>query len=643
VTGTRWKILIPAAIVVLAALLGGGLYLRSPKKATPITEKDTIVLADFANTTGDSVFDDALKQALAVDLGQSPLVNILSDRKVGETLRLMGRQPSDRITQEVAKELCVRTGSKAIVLGSISNLGGQYVIGVDAVGCSNGDTLAKEQEEAAGKQDVLKALGNAAASLRAKLGESLASIQKFDVPVEATTRSLEALKAFSMGITTFRTKGDAASIPFQKRALELDPNFAAAYAALGVAYMNLGQASLAAESIEKAYALRDKVSEREKYRISSLYYQNVTGELEQATQVYELWAKSYPLDSVPHGNLGDLYGQLGQYEKAVTEAQEALRLEPSIVEYTNLAGDYLSLGRLEDAGKSIEQAKARNLDGDFLHQEIYYLSFLKGDVAEMERQVAWAAGKPGTEDLLLSVQSDTEAYYGRLGKARDFSRRAVDAAVRANAKEAAALWQVNAALREAEFGNSAVAKQDVASALTLAPGRDVKLFAALALARAGETARAKTIAEELEKNYPSQTVLKVYWLPAIKAATELNAGNSTQALVFLEAAAPYELGQPPQLQLGTMYPAYIRGQAQLMAHNGAAAVSEFQKFFDHRGVVINFPLGALAHLGLARAYVLSGDTAKAKTAYQDFLALWKDANPDIPILKEARAEFAKLQ
>jgi serine/threonine protein kinase/tetratricopeptide (TPR) repeat protein len=642
VTGTRWKILIPAAIVVLAALLGGGLYLRSPKKATPITEKDTIVLADFANTTGDSVFDDALKQALAVDLGQSPLVNILSDRKVGETLRLMGRQPSDRITQEVAKELCVRTGSKAIVLGSISNLGGQYVIGVDAVGCSNGDTLAKEQEEAAGKQDVLKALGKAAASLRAKLGESLASIQKFDVPVEATTRSLEALKAFSMGITTFRTKGDAASIPFQKRALELDPNFAAAYAALGVAYMNLGQASLAAESIEKAYALRDKVSEREKYRISSLYYQNVTGELEQATQVYELWAKSYPLDSVPHGNLGDLYGQLGQYEKAVTEAQEALRLEPSIVEYTNLAGDYLSLGRLEDAGKSIEQAKARNLDGDFLHQEIYYLSFLKGDVAEMERQVAWAAGKPGTEDLLLSVQSDTEAYYGRLGKARDFSRRAVDAAVRANAKEAAALWQVNAALREAEFGNSAVAKQDVASALTLAPGRDVKLFAALALARAGETARAKTIAEELEKNYPSQTVLKVYWLPAIKAATELNAGNSTQALVFLEAAAPYELGQPPQLQLGTMYPAYIRGQAQLMAHNGAAAVSEFQKFFDHRGVVINFPLGALAHLGLARAYVLSGDTAKAKTAYQDFLALWKDANPDIPILKEARAEFAKL-
>jgi serine/threonine protein kinase/Flp pilus assembly protein TadD len=640
-SGARWKILVPAAVVVLAALVGGALYFRSPKPAV-VTERDTVVLADFTNTTGDPVFDDALKQALAVDLGQSPYINILSDRKVGETLRLMGRQPSERITQDVAKELCVRTGSKAIVLGSISNLGGQYVIGVDAVGCSNGDTLAKEQEEASGKQDVLKALGKAATSLRAKLGESLASIEKFDVPVEATTTSLEALKAFSMGITTFRTKGDAASIPFQKRALELDPNFAAAYAALGVAYNNLGQASLAAESIQKAYALRDKVSEREKYRISSLYYGYVTGELEQASQVYELWAKSYPLDSVPPGNLGDIYGELGQYEKAVSEAQEALRLEPSIVGYTNLSSFYLALGRFDDARKTIEEAQAHNLDGDFLHQEIYYLSFLKGDAAEMERQVAWAAGKPGTEDLLLSFQSDTEAYYGRLAKARDFSRRAVDAAARANAKEAAALWQINAALREAEFGNNAAAKQDVAAALALAPGRDVKLFAALALARAGDTTHGKAIAEELEKNYPSQTVLKVYWLPTIKAALELNANNSAQALVFLEAAAPYELGQPAQLQLGTMYPAYIRGQAQLMAHSGPAAAAEFQKFLNHRGIVINFPLGALAHLGLARAYALSGDSAKAKAAYQDFFNLWKDADPDIPILKEARAEYGKL-
>ena len=510
----RPKILVLAAVLIVAALIGGALYFRL-RPATPLTEKDTIVLADFDNTTGDAVFDGALKQALAVQLGQSPFLNILSDRKIGETLRLMGRRPSDRITQEVARELCVRTGSKAIILGSISNLGGQYVIGVDGVSCNTGDTLAKEQEEAATKQDVLKALGQAAARMRAKLGESLASIQKFDVPVEATTASLEALKAFSMGITTFRTKGNAEAIPFYKRALELDPNFAAAYASIGVAYANLGQASLAAENIKKAYDLRAQVSEREKYRISSMYHGFVTGELEQASQVYELWAKTYPQDLVPPTNLGDIYAQLGQYEKAVTETQYGLRLEPTMVGYGNLAGDYLALNRLDDVNKTIEQALGK-FEGDTLHWGVYQLAFLKGNAAEMERQLAWAAGKPGSEDILLSFQSDTEAYYGRLVKARDFSRRAVDAAVRNDSRETAALWQVNAALREAEVGNTAAAKQDVAAAVTLSPGRDVKMFATLTLARVGETARAKAIVEELQKSYPSQTVLKVYWLPTIK-------------------------------------------------------------------------------------------------------------------------------
>jgi serine/threonine protein kinase/Flp pilus assembly protein TadD len=638
-----WKILVPAAVIVIAAVVAGVFFLR-PRPAAPLAEKDSIVLADFDNKTGDPVFDDALKQALAVQLGQSPFLNILSDRKVSETMRLMGRQPGDRVTRDVAAELCVRTGSKAILLGSISNLGGQYVVGIDAIGCSSGDTLAKEQEEAATKQDVLKALSTAAASLRGKLGESLASIQKFDVPVEATTTSLEALKAFSMGITTGRTKGDAAAIPFFKRALELDPNFAAAYAGLGVSYVNLGQASLAAENIKKAYALRDRVSEHEKYRISGLYYGYVTGELEQASQVYELWTKSYPQDLVPHGNLGDINNQLGQYEKSAAETQEALRLEPNAVAgYANLAQSYLALNRLDDAKKVLDQARERKLDGDLLHWRLYEQAFFKGDAAEMERQVAWAAGKPGSEDALLSFQSDTEAYYGHLMKARDFSRRAVDSAVRDESKETAALWQVNAALREAEFGNTAAAKQDVRAALALAPGRDVKLFAALTLARIGETAGANAIVEELAKNYPSDTLLKVYWLPTIKAAMELNANNSTQAVVFLEAAAPYELGEPSQFQLGTMYPVYIRGQAQLAAHNGAGAATEFQKFLDHRGITLNFPLGALAHLGLARAYALQGDSAKARAAYQDFLALWKDADPDIPILLQAKAEYAKLQ
>ncbi len=638
-----WKILIPAAVVVVAALIAGFFYFR-PRPAATLTEKDTIVLADFDNTTGDPVFDGALKQALAVQLGQSPFLNILSERKVEDTLRLMGRPSNERVTRDVARELCVRTGSKAILLGSISNLGGQYVVGIDAVGCSTGDTLATEQEEASTKQDVLKALSKAASSIRGKLGESLASVQKFDVPVEATTTSLEALKDYSMGITTGRTKGDAAAIPFMKRALELDPNFAAAYAGLGVEYSNLGQASLSAENVKKAYALRDRVSEHEKYRIAALYYSNVTGDLEQAIQVYELWAKSYPQDMVPPGTLGSIYSEFGQFDKSVAETQEASRLEPNAVfAYANLALDYLALNRPDDAKKAIEQAQQRKLDADFLHWTIYQVAFFKGDAPEMERQVAWAAGKPGSEDILLSFQSDTEAYYGRLAKARDFSRRAVDSAVRDESKETAALWQVNAALREAEFGNPAAAKRGVEAALALAPGRDVKLFAALALARIGEAASAKAIVEELEKNEPSNTILKVYWLPTIKSAIALSANNSAQAVMFLEAAAPYELGIPPQLQSGTMYPVYIRGLAQLAGHNGAAAATEFQKFLDHRGITLNYPLGALAHLGLARAYALSGDTAKAKAAYDDFFALWKDADADVPIVVAAKSEYAKLK
>ncbi len=642
-----WKVLVPAAVVV-AVLIAGGLYWRSRSatsatKATPLTEKDTVVLADFINSTGDQVFDGTLKQALAVELEQSPFLNILSDRKVGETLKLMGRAPTEHVTAEVAKELCLRTGSKAVLSGSISNLGSQYIVGLDAVACNTGDNLAKEQAEAPSKEGVLKALDSAATAIRTRLGESLASVQKFDVPVEATTPSLEALKAFSMGVTTFRAKGNAEAIPFYKRALELDPNFAVAYASLGLVYGNLGQASLAAENIKKAYDLRDRVSEREKYRISALYYQNVTGELEQATQVYELWAKSYPQDGVPPVNLGYIYAELGQYQKSLTATEESQRLAAGAIGYSNLADIYLALNRLDDAQKTIEEAQKHNLAGDVLHLGIYQLAFLKSDAAEMERQVAWAAGKPGTEDILLSFQSDTEAYYGHLSRARDFSRRAVDAAVRADSKESAAIWQVNAALREAEFGNLAAAKQGVAAALKLSPGRDVEMLAALALARSGETVRAQTIVGELEKSYPSETVLKVYWLPTIKAAIELNANNAAQSLVFLEAAAPYELGTPPQFQLGTLYPTYIRGQAYSLAHNGAAAAAEFQKLLDHRGIVLNVVTGALAHLQLGRAYAMAGDTAKAKTAYQNFLKQWKDADPDIPILKEAKAEYAKLQ
>ncbi len=641
-SGGRWKVLVSAALVVAAALIGGGLYLRS-RSATKLTEKDTVVLADFDNTTGDSVFDGTLKQALAVDLEQSPFLNILSDRKVGETLRLMGRPPNDRITQDVAKELCLRTGSKAVLAGSISSLGSQYVVSLDAVACSTGDSLAKERAEATSKEGVLKALDAAAAGVRTRLGESLASVQKFEVPVEATTPSLEALKAYSMAITTGRTKGDAEAIPFMKRALELDPNFAMAYVGLGVEYSNLGQASLAAENAKKAYELRDRVSEREKYRISAFYFQYVTGETEKATEAYELWAKSYPRDLVPHTNLGLMYSVLGQYDKAVAQTEESLRLEPTLASYGNLAAFYINLNQPDVAKRTIQEAQTHKLDGLAIRSDIYSLAFLQSDAAEMNRQVEWAAGRPGEEDQMLTIHSDTQAYYGRLTQARDFSRRAVDSAARAGAKETAAVWQANAALREAEFGNVAAAKEGVAKALTLAPGRDVKLFAALTLARIGETPRAKALVGELEKSESENTMLKVYWFPALQAAIELSEGASGPAVVSLEPALPYELGSPSPTQSGTLYPAYIRGLAYLAAHNAPAAAAEFQKLLDHRGIVLNFPLGALAHLQLGRAYAMSGDTAKAKPAYQDFFKIWKDADPDIPILKEARTEYAKLQ
>ena len=636
-----------AVLAVLALLLiGGGLWFyrtRShPTVATPLTERDSIVLSDFENSTGDPVFDDALKQALAVQLGQSPFLNILSDRKIADTLQLMGRPATSKITRDVAREICIRTGSKAFLTGTISKLGDNYLVGIDAIGCNSGDTLAKEQEQAKGKDDVLKALGTASSTLRTKLGESLATVQKFDVPVEATTSSLEALKAFSLGISTGRARGNSEAIPFFKRAIELDPNFAVAYASLGLTYGNLQQASLASENLKKAYALSDHVSEHEKYRISALYYTYVTGELEQAAQVYEMWAKSYPQDAIPPGNLGYIYSNLGQYQKALAETIESQRLDADVVGYFNLFGVNLSLNKPDEAQKALSDARKANFDGEVLHWGMYLLAFYQNDAAEMERQLAWAAGKPGSEDLLLASQADTEAYFGRQTKARDFSRRAVDSAVRSDSKETAAFREISAALREAEFGNSAQAKQDVTAALALAPGKDVKLLSALASARAGDSARARSLVDELAKAYPLDTMLKVYWLPTIHAAINLDAGNASQALMDLEATSPYELGQPPQFQVGTLYPIYLRGLAYLATKNGPAAAAEFQKIIDHRGIVLNYPLGSLARLQLARAYALSGDNTKAKAAYQDFFSLWKDADPSIPILVAAKAEAAKL-
>jgi serine/threonine protein kinase/tetratricopeptide (TPR) repeat protein len=638
-----WKIAAP--VLLVAVLVAGGLYYRSHQQRNRLTDKDTIVLADFANSTGDPIFDDTLKTALNVALRQSPFLSALSDQQVAETLKLMTRPADTKLTPDVTRELCQRAGSKAYIAGTIGSLGSEYVLGLKAVNCQSGDTLAEEQVTAASKEKVLDALGEAASKLRGELGESLATMQKFDVPLEqATTPSLEALKAYSMGETIAGENGAAASIPLLKRTVELDPNFPMAYAALSVSYTNLGQPSLALEYAARAYGLRDRVSEREKLRIAAAYF-FAMGEQERAAQTYELWTAEYPRDLVPRNNLGVIYSCMGQYEKALVEFREGLRLAPDEVNgYLTLGQAYFHLNSLDEAKTTFDQALARNLDGGFLRAAIYYVAFLRGDATQMEQQVAWSAGKPGDETPLLSAQSDTEAYYGRLNKARYFSRRAVDSAVRADSKETAALWQVIAALREAELGNMALARQGVAAALALSRGRDVKVMAALALARIGDVTRASALAEELEKDYPTNTVLKLYWLPTVKAAIERNKSDSSQAVVYLETVAPYELGAPPPLfQVGTLYPAYLRGQAYLIVNNGAAAAAEFQKLLDHRGIVVNFVTEALAHLQIGRAYAMQGDTAKARAAYKDFLALWKDADPDIPILKQAKAEYAKLQ
>jgi serine/threonine protein kinase/Flp pilus assembly protein TadD len=639
----RWKPVLLLAALAIAALVAG-LWYRT-WRAPALGEKDTIVLADFVNRTGDPVFEDTLKQALGMQLEQSPFLNILSDRKAAATLRLMGRSSSQPVTGEVARDLCQRAGGTAMLAGSIANLGSQYVIGLNAIDCHTGDTLVQEQVQARGKEEVLNALGKVATDMRRKLGESLASVQRFAKPMdEATTSSLEALKAYSAGRKTWREMGDAASLPSTKRAIELDPDFAVAYVAAAVAYANLGQVTLASENAKKAYELRGRVSERERYRIEGFYYSAVTGEAQKSNQAYELWKQSYPRDYVPYGNLANNHMWLGRWERALSESQAVLRLEPNSVSMLyNLAISYLALNRTGEANAAIEQARARKLDGAPVRLAMYCTAFARNDETAMQQQLAWAGGRLGDEDMLLAMQSNTEAYHGKLGRAREFSHRAVESALRADAKETAALWQVNAALWDAEFGNAASARQSALAALALMAGRDVQGLAALALARAGDGAQAQKLADSLSKSFPLNTIVQGYSIPSIQAALAIASRNGASAIKLLQPAARYELGQSQPFTFGLMYPAYLRGQAYLLERQGKEAAAEFKKIIDHQGIVLNFPIGALARLGLARAYALQGDAARARAGYQDFLALWKQADSDIPILRQAKAEYAKLQ
>ncbi len=642
--GKFWKVAVPA--VCLFIILTVGFFLHS-RRAPPLTEKDSIVLADFANTTKDPVFDDTLKQGLSTQLSQSPFLKLLPDQIVRETLKLMGRAPGDRLSPEVAREICVRSSSKAMLAGYISSLGTQYVIGLKAVNCSSGEVLAQEQDQAAAKEEVLKVLSQEITKMRQKLGESLSSIRRFDVPLyQVTTPSLEALKAYSTADIARAQRGDRAAIPFLRSAIELDPNFAMAHAFLATLYQNLQEQTLSMESMKRAYDLRDRVSEKERFYIESHYYHFVTGDLEKANQVYEQFAQTYPRSEGHLVNLGVSYGSMGQYDKAVAATLEALRQDPeNYVAYANLLAIYTNLNRLDEARATYQKMLENKRDYPDAHVSLYGIAAAEGDVAEMRRQVAWANGKVGIEDILLVQQADTEAFHGRLSEAREFSRRAIESAQRAGKREAAMHWQMNAALREAEFGNWQVARHRAATALAVAATRELQTLAILILAQSGDAEQAKTMSGDLARRYPRDTLINGYWLPTIRAAIELDRNNPAEAIHLLKGAASYELGAV--LFTGDwaapLHPAYLRGEAYLRLRRGGEAAVEYQKFVDHWGAVRNSPLGALARLGLARAYAMQGDSVKAHTAYQEFLTLWKDADPDIPILKQAKAEYTKLQ
>jgi serine/threonine protein kinase/tetratricopeptide (TPR) repeat protein len=630
------------AVLALIVLAIGGYFFfhRGPK----LTEKDTIVISDFANSTGDAAFDDTLKQALTTELGQSPFLNILSDQKLADTLRMMGRQPNERLTKEVTREICQRTASAAMLTGSIAQIGSHYNLVLNAVNCSTGDLIASVQTEIDDKNHVLGGLGQLGTQMRQKLGESLTTIQKYDKPLEqVTTSSLEALKSYTQG---FKAQDLATAVTYYKRAVDLDPNFATAWLGLGVAQSNLGETGTSNEYFAKAYSLRDRVSDRERFRIEGDYYLFVTGDTEKAHQTYEQWAQAYPRDFIAYTDLGLIYMGLAQWDKAVATTLEAKRLNPDDqVASSNLVDAYAFANRLDEAKSAYEEAIRQKIENADLHRGRYGVAFLEGDTAEMEQQVAKATGKPDSEDMLLSAASDTGAYYGRLAKARELSRKAVTAAERDNRKEAAALWQANAALREAEFGNREQASKDANAAMALAPIHDMQILGALALARAGEAARSEALAADLSKRFPEDTYLHHYWLPSIRASNATSGKKPDDAIRFLDDTTKYEFGQAlPQIEIGgLLYPIYVRGEAYLAKGRGSEAAREYQKLVDNRSVVQNCPLGALAHLGLGRAYTLQGDTQKARTAYQDFFALWKDADPDIPVLIAAKAEYAKLK
>jgi len=636
--GARLTWILVGAALLVATLVVGGLYWRS-RSVQRLTEKDSILLQDFVNTTGDPVFDGTLKQALAVELEQSPYLNIVPDRTIRKALQFMGRSAEERVTGSVAREICERENIKAMLGGSIAALGSQYVIALDAVNCRTGDSLAREQVTAASKEAVLTAVGKAASSLRGKLGESLASIQKFDTPVtDATTSSLEALKAYAAADELRNSGGEAESMPLFQRAVELDPNFAMAYARLAAVYSNLGEEDRSVEVAKKAFDLRERVSEREGFYIAGHYYSAI-GDVEKERETLELAAKAYPNDSTAFGNLAvvaDAY--YGQFEKALQMANECKRLEPvAPFGYVHAAVSYMAMNRLEEARSVLQQSVDMKADNYFIHGLMFDAAFLSNDSDGMQRQLKWAEGK-SSEHYLLNSAARAAASHGQMKKAGELTQRSSQVSERLGFKGTNADTQAQWALMQAQVGNASQARELAASSAALASARRNLEPAALALAMTGDASRAQAIVEDLAQRFPADTLLHHVYIPSVRALTALERKAPEQAIQELQSTTPYELGV-----IQGLLPIYIRGQAYLQAKRGADAVAEFQKIVDHRGIDASYPVHSLAKLGLGRAYVLTGDTAKARAAYQDFLGLWKDADPDVPILEQAKAEYEKLR
>ena len=634
----RWLTI--ASLTAIVVVTSSGAAYFHFHHARTLTEKDTIVLADFTNTTGDTVFDGTLRQGLSVQLEQSPFLSIIPDQQIQQTLQMMGQKPDAKLTPEIARELCERTSSAAVLDGSIAQIGTQYLLTLKAINCASGASLASTEAQAATKNEVLDALGKTASEIRNKLGESLRSVQKYDTPLEeASTSSLDALKALSSGLKVWGGAGSAAAIPFFERAIDLDPNFALAHMWLGHMYWSTGDSVLAADALTKSYELRDRASDWEKYFIIASFHIGVTGNIEKARQTCGLWSEAYPRAADPHVMLAVfIYSALGQRERRLEELIEAARLDSnSSGPHTPLIFAYISLDRLDEAKAVYEQDVQRKAYSAFYPKALYQIAFLQNDPLAMAQQVARSQGQQA-EPALLGMQADTAAYSGRLSVARKFSREATESAERTQKAELAARLSGRFALSEALFGNLHEAQRRAHLAIANSAERDIQSGAALTLAYAGDDKHAQALADDLNKRFPEDTVIQFIELPNIRARLAINKGNFSEAIESLKPGMPYELREG-----GEMHAAYVRGIAYLAMHQGREAAAEFQKILDHRGVVINSPTGALARLQIGRAYALQGDSAKARAAYQDFLTLWKDADPDIPILKEAKAEYAKLQ